>query len=67
MNKQEWQEWQAKAIAGTVQDKDNPVFLFCMTETQMLVDIVNGKINPVELAKRELESRRFDIKSGRFV
>lgn len=41
-------------------DDKNPTFLFSLTHTELLVAIANGTIDPVALAKKELENRYLD-------
>lgn len=41
-------------------DELNPQFLFQTIHTSLLVDILSGKINPVEGARRELQNRGLD-------
>jgi hypothetical protein len=57
MTKAQVQEWNRKAMAGTVSDDQNPIFIYCTTSTELLRQIAEGKIDATELAKRELENR----------
>jgi hypothetical protein len=60
MTRETWATENKKAANGTskyLMDAVNPIFLFSMTPTELLVAIVNGEIDPVELAKRTLESQ----------
>jgi hypothetical protein len=47
-------------------DALNPQFLFQMTATQLLSQIVSGEIDPKELAWQELRNRGLDA-SGKWV
>jgi hypothetical protein len=38
-------------------DELSPAFMFQLTATKLLVQIVNEKIDPVQLAMRELKNR----------
>lgn len=46
--------------ASPVSDYDNPDFLFSTTNTNLLVAIAAGTIDPVALARRELAGRGLD-------
>lgn len=41
-------------------DELNPEYLFTLTHNQLLSDIVNGKIDCVEIARKTLIDRGFD-------
>ena len=43
-----------------MQDNLNPAFLFSSTYTELLCKIVNGEIDPKQLAEKELENRGLD-------
>jgi len=43
-------------------DDENPKFMFATTDTKLLLQIANGKINAKEWAKQQLESRGFGKK-----
>lgn len=47
-------------------DEQNPSFLFSLTWNDLLCKIVNGEVDPVQLAKNELANRGFDH-SGEWV
>jgi len=63
---QQINEWKAAAILGFIPDEENPLFLFNGATKEMLVDILNGGINVVELVKFELRSRGLN-EEGKFV
>lgn len=48
-------------------DELKPVYLFSTKATDLLVAIVNGQIDAVELAKIELMARGLDPKTGKWV
>ena len=49
------------AELGTIPDDMNPIFLFSITHSHLLLRIVADEIDVVALAKRELENRGYDI------
>ena len=44
-----------------LRDEQNPDLMFNMTHVDLLVKIANGEIDPVALAKKQLEQRGLDI------
>ena len=54
------------AALGLLPDEENPIFLFNQIHKDLLVDIVNGRIDVVELARMELRNRGLN-EEGRFV
>lgn len=67
MTKAEINTWRAKAALGIVDDCLNPLFLYSQCHRDILLDIVNGKIDPVEMARHEMRARGLDLKTGRWV
>lgn len=65
MSTKEYKDYQAAASLGLIPDDQNPIFLFSQTEKELLMDVVNGKIDAVQFAKIELRNRGFDIETGR--
>ena len=55
------EEYLRLSKTGELRDHENPIFIFSMTETSLLVQIANGELNAQELAKRELENRGLNI------
>lgn len=47
----------AASMNGTIPDELNPLFIFGMTHTELLMAIATGKIDAVQLAKEQLASR----------
>jgi len=50
-----------------IPDEENPIFLFNGTNKDILLDIISGKIDPIEMAIRELENRGLDTKTGKWI
>lgn len=67
MTTAEYKDYQAAASLGLIPDDMNPIFLFSQTEKELLLDLVNGKIDAVQFAKIELRNRGFDIETGRWI
>ncbi len=49
-----------------IPDELNPRYIFSSTRNALLIDILSGKVNPQELAARELANRGYDH-YGKFV
>ncbi|WP_214072586.1 hypothetical protein [Mucilaginibacter sp. dw_454] len=47
---------------GTIPDYDNPIFLFSISSTKLLVMGLNKEFSFAELAKMELENRGLNLK-----
>ncbi len=67
MTKREYHNFQAAAALGLIPDSDNPVFIFSSTNKDLLLDIVNGKLDAKQLARIELMNRGLDTKSGKWI
>ena len=67
MTKKEYNDYQTAAALGLIPDSDNPVFIFSGVTKDLLLDIVNGKLDPIQLCKRELRARGIDLKSGKWI
>jgi len=67
MTKKEYHDYQAAAALGLIPDSDNPLFLFSGISKDLLLDIVNGKLDPIQLARIELRNRGLDLKTGRWI
>ena len=67
MTKKEYHEFQSAAALGLIPDEENPVFLFSGISKDLLLDIVNGKLDSVQLARIELRNRGLDLKTGRWI
>ncbi|SHF53520.1 hypothetical protein [Flavisolibacter ginsengisoli] len=57
-----YSEFETKARTGELPDELNPILLFNLTCTKLLIQILIGEIDPVELANRELRNRGLDNK-----
>lgn len=55
-----------KYIPKNDSDDLNPIYLFHLTATDLLVAIVHNQIDPVELARKELRNRGLDM-NGKWV
>ncbi len=67
MNSEELKYYEAAANFGLIPDEENPIFLFTQTHRDILLAIVNGKIDALEMAKRELRNRGLDLKTGKWI
>lgn len=66
MTNKTYQNYQDKATNGTLSDERNPIFILSSTHSDLLADVVSGKIDLVALAKRELANRGLN-KNGEWV
>jgi hypothetical protein len=66
MTTKEYNHYRAAAALGLIPDEENPLFLFNQTHKDLLLDIINRKIDAAELARMELKNRGLNEK-GRFV
>ena len=66
MTTEELNYYKAAASLGLIPDEENPIFLFNCTHKDLLMDIVNGKIDAIEMAKMEMKNRGLDITTGRW-
>jgi len=62
----EYNHYRTAAALGLLPDEENPIFLFSQIHKDLLVDIVNGKIDAAELARIELKNRGLN-NEGKFV
>lgn len=67
MTQEQYKNYQTSAEYGLIPDAQNPVFLFSMSSNQVLLDIVNGKLDALQLLRLELFNRGIDEKSGKFI
>lgn len=47
-----------KATTGEISDAKNPIFIFAMTDSELLEKVVSGELDAKQLAMMELEGRR---------
>lgn len=67
MSNKEYNEYKAMAVLGLLPDEENPIFAFSQTHRDILLDIANGKIDVVQLAKVELRNRGLDEQTGKWI
>ena len=67
MTKAEINHYRAAAALGLIPDEENPIFLFNGTRAELLLDIISGKIDAVEMARMEMSARGLDEKTGRWI
>ena len=67
MTKKDYNDYQAAAALGLIPDGENPVFIFSGISKDLLLDIVNGKLDPIQLALIELRNRGLDPKTGKWI
>ena len=67
MTQAEINHYKAAASLGLIEDEINPIFLFNGTRAELLLDILSGKIDPVEMARIEMRNRGLDLKTGRWI
>ena len=67
MTQAEINHYRAAASLGLIPDEENPIFLFTMTHKDLLLGIINGKIDAVEMARMEMKARGLDLKTGRWI
>ena len=61
----EYNHYRTVAALGLLPDEENPIFLFSQTNTNLLLDIINRKIDTRELARMKLKNRGLNDE-GRF-
>ena len=66
MKTAECNQYRAMAALGLLPDEENPIFLFNQIHKDLLLDIINRKIDARELARMELRNRGLNDE-GRFV
>ena len=67
MTTKEYNDYQAMAALGLMPDEENPVFIFNGTNKDLLLDIANGRLDAVQLARIQLRERGFNIETGKWV
>ena len=67
MTQAEINRHRAAASLGLIPDEENPIFLFSQTHKDILVDIISGKIDTVQLARMEMWNRGLDMKTGKWI
>lgn len=67
MNQQELNYYKTAASLGLIPDEENPLFLFNGTSKDILLDIISGKIDAIEMARFEMEARGLDVNTGNWI
>ena len=67
MTQEEINYYRAAASLGLIPDEQNPIFLLSSCPADILIDIINGKIDTVQLARMEMWNRGLDEKTGKWV
>lgn len=67
MTQEELNYYKAAASLGLIEDQINPIFLFSQCHKDILMDIINGKIDAVEMARIEMQNRGLDERTGRYI
>ncbi len=67
MTTQELNYYKAAASLGLLEDEINPLFIFNSTNKDLLLEIVSGSLDILQLARMQLRDRGLDLKTGQFV
>jgi len=67
MTTQELNYYKAAASLGLIPDEENPLFIFNSTNKDLLLDIISGKIDAVQMVRMELYNRGLDENTGAWV
>lgn len=67
MTTQELNYYKAAASLGLIPDEENPIFLFNSTHKDILLDIISGKVDPIQMVRMELHNRGLDENTGSWV
>lgn len=67
MTTRELNEYRAAASLGLIEDQHNPIFIFSQISKELLLDIISGKIDVMQLARLEMVARGLDEKTGRWI
>ena len=67
MTQTEINHYRAAASLGLIPDEENPIFLFNGIPAVLLIDIISGKIDPIEMARIEMRNRGLCIKTGGWI
>ncbi len=67
MTQEQINYYKAAASLGLIPDEENPIFIFNSAHKDLLLDIVSGKIDAVQMARMELYSRGLDEKTGAWI
>jgi len=67
LTQEEINKFKAAAWLGLIPDDENPLFIFNQTHRDLLLDIISGKIDCVEMAKMQMKDRGLDLKTGKWI
>ena len=67
LTEQELNQYKAAAWLGLIPDEENPLFIFNQTHRDLLLDIISGRIDCVEMAKMQMRNRGLDLTTGQWV
>lgn len=67
MTQEQINYFKAMASLSLVPDEENPLFIFTITNKDLLLQIASGEIDAVQIAKIELRNRGLDIKTGKWI
>ena len=67
MNQQDLNYYRSEASLGIIEDEINPIFLYSQINAGLLIDIISGKIDAVQLARMEMWNRGLDMKTGKWI
>ena len=67
MTQKELNDYRAMAALGILEDRLNPIFIFNSLRAELLLDIISGKIDVIQLVRLELLARGIDEKTGRWI
>ncbi|MBK1439789.1 hypothetical protein JHJ32_07330 [Parapedobacter sp. ISTM3] len=66
MTEAQIRRYEKAAEKGIIRDEENPIFLFSITPTKLLVKLLSGKFDLKSMARMELRNRGLDDK-GKWV
>ena len=66
MTQQDLNYYRSAASLGLIPDEENPIFLFSSAHKEILIDIISGNLDVIQLIRLELLARGIDEKTGRW-
>ena len=67
MSTKDYNDYKAAAALGLIPDEENPLFLFNSTSKDLLLEILSGRLDAVQMARIELRNRGLDTENGYFI
>lgn len=67
MTHQEYNQYQRAASLGLMPNELNRAFLLSMTNRDILIDIISGKLDAVQIARIDTMNKGLDEKTGRWI